>query len=46
MNKDDTFTLYDLRVELIGFREGKCMTDGARVGDYFEVRGENIFFPP
>ncbi len=43
---NDTFELYDLRVELIAFREWKQMTDWAKIGDYFEVRWENIFFPP
>lgn len=41
----DEFELYDLRVELIAFRDGKRMTYGAEVGDYFEVRGENIYLP-
>lgn len=34
----DTFELYDLRVELIEFRENQCMSYGAKIGDYFEVR--------
>ncbi len=42
----DSFELYDLRVELIGFRDGKQMSYDAKIGDYFEVRWENIFFPP
>ena len=40
---DDSFTLYDLRVEVIA-------TDGPMVcnhkaGDYFELSGENLSFP-
>ena len=46
MKTTDTFFLYDLHVELIGSRDGKIITDGAKVWDYFEVRGENIFLPP
>lgn len=42
----DEFELYDLRVELIGFRDGKRMTYGAEIGDYLEVRGENVYLPP
>lgn len=45
MQKDDTFYLYDLRIELVEFRNNKSMTYGAKVGDYFEVIGENIFLP-
>ncbi|HRI35617.1 MAG TPA: TIGR04076 family protein [bacterium] len=41
----DTFELYDLHVELIAFRDDRRMTNGAKIGDSFEVRGENIFFP-
>lgn len=46
MLRDDSFSLYNLRVELIGFRDGKNMTYDAKIGDYFEVRGENIYLPP
>lgn len=42
---DDSFELYDLRVELIEFRDAKQMSYDAKIGDYFEVRGENIYFP-
>ena len=34
----DSFSLYDLRVELVGFRDGKSMSYEAKIGDYFEVR--------
>lgn len=41
---DDTFTLYDLRVEVIaGDRPMVC---NHRVGDFFELSGENLTFPP
>lgn len=39
------FELYDLRVELVRFENWKCVTDGAKIWDYFEVRWENIFIP-
>ena len=28
---DDSFSLYDLRVELIGFRDGKSMSYDAKI---------------
>jgi uncharacterized repeat protein (TIGR04076 family) len=41
---DDSFTLYDLRVEVV---EGPGpMVCNHRVGDYFELRGENLSLPP
>ncbi len=41
---DDTFTLYDLRVEVVaGDREMVC---DHRAGDWFELSGENLSFPP
>lgn len=41
---DDTFTLYDLRVEVIaGPRPMVC---NHREGDWFELSGENLSFPP
>jgi uncharacterized repeat protein (TIGR04076 family) len=41
---DDSFTLYDLRVEVVaGDRPMVC---AHRAGDYFTVRGESISFPP
>ena len=40
----DEFTLYDLRVEVV---EGPGdMVCDHRVGDYFELSGENLSFPP
>ncbi len=40
---DDSFRLYDLRVEIV---EGdRPMVCGHRAGDYFEVIGENLVFP-
>ena len=41
---DDTFLLYDLRVEVVGSK--RKMVCSHRVGDYFEVHGENLFLPP
>ena len=41
---DDSFTLYDLRVEVVaGERPMVC---AHRAGDYFTVRGESVSFPP
>jgi uncharacterized repeat protein (TIGR04076 family) len=40
----DQFQLYDLRVELVEIR-GQSFTYNAKIGDYFEVRGENIYLP-
>ena len=40
---NDTFTLYDLRVEVVaGSRPMIC---NHQVGDYFELSGENLSFP-
>ncbi len=39
----DAFTLYDLRVEVIGDEDD--MVCNHRVGDYFELSGENLSFP-
>ena len=40
---DDTFLLYDLKVEVVaGDRPFVC---SHRVGDYFLVQGENLVFP-
>ena len=41
---DDTFELYDLRVEVVA-PPGARLYCSARVGDYFELRGENLFLP-
>lgn len=40
---DDTFTLYDLRVEVVAGGEMVC---NHRAGDWFELSGENLSFPP
>lgn len=37
------FTLYDLRVEVVAARGG--MVCNHKVGDYFELSGENLSFP-
>ena len=41
---DDEFTLYDLRVEVVD--GGGAMVCNHRVGDYFELSGENLTLPP
>ena len=43
--KDDTFELFDLRVEVVA-DEGATIYCGAKVGDYFELRGEMLHLPP
>ena len=43
--KDDTFELFDLRVDVIAPEGGKIYC-GAEVGDYFELRGEMLHLPP
>ena len=44
MGSSDEFTLYDLRVEVVaGERDMVC---GHKVGDYFELSGENLSLPP
>lgn len=42
--RHDEFELYDLRVEVV--RGDGEMVCSHRPGDYFEVRGENLIFPP
>ena len=42
---DDRFELFDLRVEVVA-PEGVPIQCNARVGDWFEVRGELLHFPP
>ena len=42
---DDEFELYDLRVEVVA-PEGSHLTCSAKIGDYFELRGESLFLPP
>lgn len=41
---DDGFELYDLRVEVVA-PPGAKLWCSARVGDWFELRGENLFLP-
>lgn len=41
----DSFELYDLRVEVVA-PEGAKIWCGAKVGDYFELRGEMLYLPP
>ena len=41
--RDDSFELYDLRVEVVA--TGRPMVCGHRAGDSFEVRGENLTLP-
>ena len=43
MTPDDTFTLYDLRVEVVA--TDRPMVCNHQPGDYFELSGENISFP-
>jgi uncharacterized repeat protein (TIGR04076 family) len=43
-NPDDSFELYDLRVEVVA-PEGAKLYCGAKIGDYFELRGEMLFLP-
>lgn len=40
----DEFTLYDLRVEVVG--DPETMVCNHRVGDFFELSGENLSLPP
>lgn len=39
------FNLYDLRVEVVA-PEGAKLYCGAKVGDFFELRGEMLHLPP
>lgn len=42
---DDTFQLYDLRVEVI-CDPGQRIMCGAKEGDYFTLEGEMLYLPP
>ncbi len=42
---DDSFELYDLRVEVVA-PQGAKLYCGAKVGDYFELKGEMLYLPP
>jgi uncharacterized repeat protein (TIGR04076 family) len=44
--EEDSFELYDLRVEVVGCQPGKQMVCNHPVGTYFEVSGENLSLPP
>ena len=41
-HRNDTFELWDLRVEVVG--EQQAMVCSHHAGDYFEVVGENLVF--
>ena len=43
--RDDSFELYDLRVEAV-IPDGAPIYCGAKPGDYFELRGEMLYLPP
>jgi uncharacterized repeat protein (TIGR04076 family) len=42
---DESFELYDLKVEVIAPKRGKIYC-GAKPGDYFELKGEMLHLPP
>lgn len=41
---DDVFELYDLKVEVVA-PPGARLWCSAAIGDWFELRGENLFLP-
>ena len=45
MSKDDSFELYDLKVEVVAPPGGPIYC-GAMPGDYFELKGEMLHLPP
>jgi uncharacterized repeat protein (TIGR04076 family) len=45
VTRDDRFELYDLRVEVVA-PPGSKLLCSAKIGDYFELRGESLFLPP
>ena len=45
MTTADEFTLFDLKVEVVA-PPGATLYCSAKVGDSFELRGENLFLPP
>ncbi len=45
MSEDESFELFDLRVEAVIPPGGKIYC-GARAGDYFELKGEMLTLPP
>lgn len=44
MTADDGFELYDLKVEVVA-PPGAKLWCSARAGDWFELRGENLYLP-
>lgn len=42
---DDRFELYDLKVEVVAPPDARVYC-GAKVGDYFELKGEMLHLPP
>jgi uncharacterized repeat protein (TIGR04076 family) len=44
MASDESFALFDLRIEVLASE--KPMVCNHRVGDFFELSGENLRFPP
>ena len=40
-----TFRLYDLRVEIVAVKPGLEQVCNHRIGDYFELSGENLSIP-
>ena len=44
-NADESFELYDLKVEVTAPKGGKIYC-GAKPGDYFELKGEMLHLPP
>ncbi|MDJ0842483.1 MAG: TIGR04076 family protein [Acidobacteriota bacterium] len=42
-DRNDEFQLYNLRIEVIG--RADSFVCGHKAGNYFEARGENLFFP-
>jgi len=45
VSNDDSFELYDLKVEVVAPPGGPIYC-GAKPGDYFELRGEMLHLPP
>ncbi len=45
MSRDDSFELFDLRVDVVIPEEGPVYC-GAKTGDYFELKGEMLHLPP
>ena len=43
--RDDSFELYDLRVEVVA-PPGGAIYCGAKPGDYFDLHGEMLHLPP